>query len=131
MENRIKNKHTAAKLAPHRRALAVFGGGPGLPRFEGKVRAMYHTKIAGLTYPRALDNRPLSKKRKSPDTSDVLERRGSPYERLQNDRTSSASRSPSVSSRAPTTVDVYNSILDATDDGFIFCSPVSSHVAFL
>jgi hypothetical protein len=94
---------------------------------RSKCRIVLHrTKIAGLTLVRVIDDRPVSKKRKSPDTADPQIRTASPFERLQIGRTSSASRSSSVSSMAPATVDVYNGILDATNDGFIFCSPVST-----
>ncbi|KAH7095501.1 hypothetical protein FB567DRAFT_512719 [Paraphoma chrysanthemicola] len=68
---------------------------------------------------------PITKKRKSPDTSSDFDRRGSPFERLQqNSRTPSASRSSSVSSDLPV-INVYNGIIDADDNGFIFCRPLS------
>ncbi|KAF2832842.1 SET domain-containing protein [Ophiobolus disseminans] len=74
---------------------------------------------------KSIDGNPASTKRKTPDTTDVPERRASPFDRLRNNRTPSASRSSSVSSAAPTTIDVYNGVLDADDDGFIFCRPFS------
>jgi histone-lysine N-methyltransferase SUV39H len=36
-----------------------------------------------------------------------------------------ASQSPSTSSAAPTTIDVYNDVLDANEDGYLFGRPVS------
>jgi histone-lysine N-methyltransferase SUV39H len=69
---------------------------------------------------------PLSRKRKSPDTAADYEQRPSPFERnfRGDSRNPSASRSSSTSSAALTTVDVYNGVLDANENGYIFCRPV-------
>ncbi|KAJ4380567.1 hypothetical protein N0V86_003926 [Didymella sp. IMI 355093] len=73
-----------------------------------------------------------SRKRKSPDTSSIVERRPSPFDRRlqqrQDGRTPSVSRSSSVSSSvaaAPSSPEVYNGILDSDQHGFVFCRPAS------
>ncbi|KAF1833563.1 SET domain-containing protein [Decorospora gaudefroyi] len=66
-----------------------------------------------------------NKKRKIPDSGlECEERHPSPFERNlhQQNETPSVSRSPSVSSAPPSTsVDVFNSVLDADEHGHIFC----------
>ncbi|KAL5116747.1 hypothetical protein ACEQ8H_005359 [Pleosporales sp. CAS-2024a] len=66
-----------------------------------------------------------SKKRKALDDPNST-RRASPFERRlhQNDRTSSASPSPSVAS-VPSLPEAYNGVLDADEHGYMFCRPSS------
>lgn len=75
----------------------------------------------------------ISRKRKSPETGLDTERRPSPFNRRLNQEdnlTPSASRSSSISAASVTpsassAIDVYNGVLDADDNAFIFCRPVS------
>jgi histone-lysine N-methyltransferase SUV39H len=72
----------------------------------------------------------MSKKRKYPDAGLDHDRQPSPLDRqlLQESRTPSVSRSSSVSSNAvptSTAIDVYNGLMETTEEGFLFCRPVS------
>jgi histone-lysine N-methyltransferase SUV39H len=69
-------------------------------------------------------------KRKSPDGGLEIERRSSPFDRRlhKENCTTSISRSSSVSSTTPSTsadINVYNGVLDADENGFIFCHSAS------
>jgi len=70
-----------------------------------------------------------SRKRKSPNEESEHDRRSSPFDRrLQEHRTPSASRSPSlpcVDTSTSPTIDIYNGVLDADEYGHIFCRKVS------
>lgn len=64
-----------------------------------------------------------SKKRKNLEDVPDEQRRLSPFDRLQGERsrTSSASRSSSVTPTAFTSADIYNGVLDTNEAGFLYC----------
>ncbi|KAF1915155.1 hypothetical protein BDU57DRAFT_595763 [Ampelomyces quisqualis] len=83
---------------------------------------------------KSIQSAPLSRKRKSIDIAGGLERRPSPFGRRlqQGGKHDSSSRSSSVSSAAPASVNIYNGVLDVDDDHFTFCRPMNPkerHVA--
>lgn len=139
MDDRNIDDGTASWLASDKRTSTMSRARSRLPRSEREVGDI-STEAYGvlLTTARNIPSSQqtkTSRKRKSPDEGPEYDRRSSPFDRrLQDSRTPSASRSPSVSSVATSpsaVIDIYNGVLDADEHGHVFVRQVSLPIDFL